>query len=566
MVTKSIKDANQLSGKLPVILTELESRLQRSWKGNPWQLDSIETTNFSVQFNMSRSSEELVKVDLLPTFEANVGTDAEFYMQMVRDEENWKYYSAAIVKLQVEFVKKLPANVKDLIRLVKYWRKKYIPQSGSKHLPPSYLLELLTIHAWENANRPERFDVKIGFKAVMEALKNPHNLRVLWERYYRRELIPSRYIRKVLRQGPYVFDPANPTNNLYADVDSWGKVREVAEETLRKPLLSDVQVTDDWSNVNCTSCSNVNCTSCFVSDDIRDNSSLDLNKFIRDELQPNEEFHRLFNDAVDSLYRELQRDLQGTEYAVHNLIKGGSMAKGTAIKNDADLDCVMVMNSIDDASQLRRKLPAIKRRLESCLRGSIGSSWKLASEQKETRFSLQFSMSRYPGETVDVDLLPTFEANVRDIDGTFYRNMLGDTTNWQYYSAALVLIQRHFVTERPALVKDLIRLVKYWRKKFLQKKSAKRLPPSYLLELLTIHAWENANRPDRFDLKIGFKAVIEALKNHQRLRRGPYIIDPANPTKNLYDDVNCWPEVKRVAEETTQKPLLRNVWVSANWK
>ena len=57
-------------------------------------------------------------------------------MQMVHDEENWEYYSAAIVKLQVEFVKKLPANVKDLIRLVKYWRKTYIPQSGSKHLPP----------------------------------------------------------------------------------------------------------------------------------------------------------------------------------------------------------------------------------------------------------------------------------------------------------------------------------------------------------------------------------------------------------------------------------------------
>ena len=60
-----------------------------------------------------------------------------------------------------------------------------------------------------------------------------------------------------------------------------------------------------------------------VSDDIRENSRLDLNKFICDELQPNEEFHRLFNDAVDSLYKELQTDLQGTEYAIHNLIKVG---------------------------------------------------------------------------------------------------------------------------------------------------------------------------------------------------------------------------------------------------
>ena len=48
-----------------------------------------------------------------------------------------------------------------------------------------------------------------------------------------------------------------------------------------------------------------------------------MNKFICDELQPNEEFHRLFNDAVDSLYQELQTDLQGTEYAIHNLIKVG---------------------------------------------------------------------------------------------------------------------------------------------------------------------------------------------------------------------------------------------------
>ena len=84
----------------------------------------------------------------------------------------------------------------------------------------------------------------------------------------------------------------------------------------------------------------------------------------------------------------------------------------------------------------------------------------------------------------------------------FYTNMLDDKTNWRYYSAALVLIQRDFVKERPALVKDLIRLVKYWRKTFLPKKSAKRLPPSYLLELLTIHAWENANRPERFDMKM----------------------------------------------------------------
>ena len=115
-----------------------------------------------------------------------------FYRKMLEDKKNWPYYSAALVMIQRDFVKKRPALVKDLIRLVKYWRQTYIPQSGSKHVPSPYLLELLTIHAWENANRPEMFDMNIGFKDVMEVLKNHQSLRVHWEDYYRRDLIPIR--------------------------------------------------------------------------------------------------------------------------------------------------------------------------------------------------------------------------------------------------------------------------------------------------------------------------------------------------------------------------------------
>ena len=116
------------------------------------------------------------------------------------DEENWEYYSAALVKLQVKFVDKQPANVKDLIRLVKYWRKTYIPQIGHERLPPSYLLELLTIHAWEEAECPKKFNIKIGFKAVMELLKNHSNLRVSWDDNYPKSIfIENRYFHWVFR-------------------------------------------------------------------------------------------------------------------------------------------------------------------------------------------------------------------------------------------------------------------------------------------------------------------------------------------------------------------------------
>ena len=118
----------------------------------------------------------------------------------MHDEENWEYYSAALVKLQVKFVDKRPANVKDLIRLVKYWRKTYIQQIGHERLPPSYLLELLTIHAWEKAKCPKRFNIKIGFKAVMELLEKHCNLRVSWDDNYSKSIfIENRYFHGVFR-------------------------------------------------------------------------------------------------------------------------------------------------------------------------------------------------------------------------------------------------------------------------------------------------------------------------------------------------------------------------------
>ena len=80
----------------------------------------------------------------------------------------------------------------------------------------------------------------------------------------------------------------------------------------------------------------------------------------------------------------------------------------------------MVLNGVTNASQLGEKLPDILRTLESRLGSSIGDLWTLTSVKK-TRFSLQFNMSRYLNhwESVKVDLMPTFEASVAGIDGTY---------------------------------------------------------------------------------------------------------------------------------------------------
>lgn len=40
-----------------------------------------------------------------------------------RSEREKKYYSSAFAPLQVDFVSQVPTKVKNLIRLIKYWKK-----------------------------------------------------------------------------------------------------------------------------------------------------------------------------------------------------------------------------------------------------------------------------------------------------------------------------------------------------------------------------------------------------------------------------------------------------------
>ena len=94
------------------------------------------------------------------------------------------YYSAGLVSYQMDFVKGQPAIVKDLIRLVKYWRKTCIEDTGEIRLPSSYPLELITIHCWEKAGKPESFDIRAGFKAVLKQLVENCHINVRWDEYY----------------------------------------------------------------------------------------------------------------------------------------------------------------------------------------------------------------------------------------------------------------------------------------------------------------------------------------------------------------------------------------------
>ena len=118
--------------------------------------------------------------------------------------EDRRYYSAHFVELQVEFVERQRSNVKDLIRLVKYWRKTCIEDTGETRLPSSYPLELISIHCWEKAGEPESFDIRAGFKAVLQQLVKYCDINVRWYINYEKDPHKGRIKRMSKR---FVFVP-----------------------------------------------------------------------------------------------------------------------------------------------------------------------------------------------------------------------------------------------------------------------------------------------------------------------------------------------------------------------
>ncbi|XP_041357499.1 2'-5'-oligoadenylate synthase 2-like [Gigantopelta aegis] len=87
----------------------------------------------------------------------------QIYDEMSRKSPGKRqFYSVCFAEKQAEFVKSVPQNVKNLIRLVKYWKK--TEDVGLK----SYVLELLIIHLWRECENRQFFSMEKMFTKVHE--------------------------------------------------------------------------------------------------------------------------------------------------------------------------------------------------------------------------------------------------------------------------------------------------------------------------------------------------------------------------------------------------------------
>ncbi|NXI09701.1 OASL2 protein, partial [Irena cyanogastra] len=198
----------------------------------------------------SKKSRESIDVDILPAYDAlgqvtqDAPPNAEVYVNLLRACSPPGEFSPSFTELQKMFVKRCPAKLKNLLRLVKYWYKELLtPQFPNEHLPPKYALELLTIYAWEEATSPCSFDMAQGFRTVLELLCRHRDICIYWEKYYslqHREI--GAHVKELLRSPrPVILDPADPTGILGQGKDWDLMARAAANYCNSLPCLANVQ-------------------------------------------------------------------------------------------------------------------------------------------------------------------------------------------------------------------------------------------------------------------------------------------------------------------------------------
>lgn len=258
-------------------------------------------------------------------------------------------------------------------------------------------------------------------------------------------------------------------------------------------------------------------------------------------------------------------------YSVAETIKGGSLGKGTAVRDKSDIDVLFAVNDVKSIDELKKKLPQIKHDLHTALccgmfcssGGAFSPEEKAArreakknrpfkvSDIRRTPFTVSFTMTHPDGTSQNVDLIVVpkmtkhpgkfSSAELKNV----YQKMKLHPEYRDYYGKCLSPVQVEFVKCQPEIVKRAIRLTKYWAKTYEHKLS------SYAIELLGIKTYDELKqqKPRVINEEKIAEGIFNRLRNCKNMKvewnnyynlgdygrpDGPYIMDPANPYHNLF--------------------------------
>ncbi|NXU54051.1 OASL2 protein, partial [Turnix velox] len=197
---------------------------------------------------------ESIDVDILPAYDAlgqikrDTWQDLTLYevayVELLKARGGPGEFSPCFTELQKKFVKRYPAKLKSLLRLVKHWYKERVkPQYRDRNLPPKYALELLTIYTWEEGTgSSDSFMTAEGFRTVLELLCQPREICIYWEVFYSLQHPEiGTHVKSLLRKPrPVILDPADPTGIL-GQGNSWNLLAKAAARDLSLPCVASAK-------------------------------------------------------------------------------------------------------------------------------------------------------------------------------------------------------------------------------------------------------------------------------------------------------------------------------------
>nr|XP_012611797.2 2'-5'-oligoadenylate synthase 2 [Microcebus murinus] len=469
-------------------------------------------------------------------------------------------FAVCFTELQEKFFNNRPRKLKNLILLVKYWHQQCQEQmKETGHLPTlsPYALELLTVYAWEQGCGKEDFDTAEGVRTILRLIKCHKQLCIYWTVNYSfdEETIRNVLLNQLRSERPVIVDPTDPTNNVGGGERCWRTLKEKAQLRLTSPSLDSQLPAPSW---------HVPPAPLFATPGHL------LDTFIEDFLQPDKYFLDQIEKAVDAICAFLTERCFPQSPAKIQIVKGGSTAKGTALKTGSDATLVVFRDSIKSyASQTSERshiIKEIQKQLEVLQKKEFEVTFEI-SVQKAPR-ALGFSLkSKVLNESIDFDVLPAFNALGQLSSGSapsprVYAELINMYTSPDIpggeFSTSFTVLQRNFIGFQPTKVRNLIRLVKHWYTQCERRLKPKGcLPPKYALELLAVYAWEQGSKALDFDTAQGFRTVLELVTQYRQLcifwiinynfenetlkrflltqiqKTRPVILDPAEPTGDL---------------------------------
>uniref|UniRef100_A0A670YKJ6 Ubiquitin-like domain-containing protein n=1 Tax=Pseudonaja textilis TaxID=8673 RepID=A0A670YKJ6_PSETE len=244
------------------VIKEIEKNLNRCIQTIAFKVDISpprKKGTRSLQLHIqAKKKKELVEVDLLPAYDAlgqitfSYVPPTKIYTELIEANGQPGEFNTSFTELQRNFVKRCPAKLKDLLRLVKHWYKEIkVSYYESFKLPPKFALELLTIYAWEEGTGKEQFNTAEGFCTVMKLITQYQHLCLYWTKYYNLDnsQVGLHVKGKLKESRPVIIDPADPTANVAkANMGAWDLLAQKASDCLTQPCcMKDEQPIEPWN-------------------------------------------------------------------------------------------------------------------------------------------------------------------------------------------------------------------------------------------------------------------------------------------------------------------------------